>query len=85
MQSSHSSDDSNDSAHPHGYYGESGMGQHGTELSPLSAGACVSGVSHHRMRGHLCGACKEHRHGYGHHERHLDLHGLHGAVVLHAL
>ena len=57
-----------------------GMGQ-----NYLPAGPWLSGVPHPRLRRHLRRLSPEHRHRRRHQLGHLDVHGLHGAAVLHAL
>lgn len=69
---------------PHGYHDEPGMGADGTELPAVAVCAGLSGVPDHRVCGDLRGAGALHRHGRGCGVRHLDLHWLHGAPVLHA-
>lgn len=70
---------------PHGYHDEPGMGADGTELPAVTVCAGLSGVPDHRVCGDLCGAGAFYRHGRGCGIRHLDLHWLHGAPVLHAV
>jgi len=45
----------------------------------------MKSVSHYDMCRHLCCAGAEHRHQWGHQHGDLDLHGLHGAAVLHTV
>ena len=56
-----------------------------TVQSPKPAGAGVSGLPHHRLRGDLRGADPEHRGGEQRLGSHMDVHGVHGAAVLHAV
>ena len=70
-------------AHPHGHHDGQGMGRHGAELSPLPVGFGVSGLSHHHLHRHLCGAGTEYAHRRQHFHGHLAVHGLHGAALLH--
>ena len=69
--------------HPHGGDAGQGMGRHGAELFEVPVCPGFPGVPHHGVRGDLCGAgagdCRKRRHQRGH----LDVHGLHGAAVLH--
>lgn len=70
---------------PDGDDGEPRMGADGAELSAKPFCAGFSGVSHHHLRGDLChtGArdCGGERRIHGD----LDMHGVHGAVVLYAV
>ena len=61
---------------------QQGKRKHGTKLSALPVCSGVPGISHHCLRGDLCGTRPEHRRGYRHFRSHLDLHGVHGASVL---
>ena len=70
---------------PHGDHGQPGMGADGPELPQKPAGAGLSGLPHHRLRGDLRGADPEHRSGEQRLGGHMDVHGLHGAAVLHAV
>ena len=72
-------------AHPHGDHGQPGMGADGPELPQKPAGAGVSGLPHHRLRGDLRGADPEHRGGEQRLGGHMDVHGVYGAAVLHAV
>ena len=72
-------------AHPHGDHGQPGMGADGPELPQKPAGAGVSGLPHHRLRGDLRGADPEHRGGEQRLGSHMDVHGVYGAAVLHAV
>ena len=59
-----------------------GMGQNYLQKP---ARARVPGVSHHRLRRHLRGARPKHSARRGREQGHLDVHGLHGAALLHAV
>ena len=60
------------------------MGADGSELPQKPAGAGLSGLPHHRLRGDLRGADPEHRGGEQRLGSHMDVHGVYGAAVLHA-
>jgi len=61
------------------------MGQHRAKLSQVAVRARVSGVSDHGLRRHLRSAGAEHRYRHRHHEGGLDVHGIYGAAMFHAI
>ena len=67
----------------HGHHDGQGMGRHGAELSSLPVGFGVSGLSHHHLHRHLCGAGTEYAHRRQHFHGHLAVRGLYGAALLH--
>lgn len=60
-------------------------GADGAKLSARSACTRLSGVPHHRLCRHLCRAGAEHRRRQRHQLCDLDVHGIYGAALLHAV
>ena len=72
-------------ADSHGHHGQPGMGTDGAKLSAQPVRAGIPGISDYHLRSDLCRARQKHRHHGGYIQGDLDVYGLYGATVLHAV